>query len=238
MLTVKEWMELVEYRITEGDSYLWKCFGDKAFSLSAWNGDQDGWSMNMVFDTKDQTVYIVEVCDYKRERAYRMINPNYKMVHDAEALSRGVDFKQAWDDVNYVDLDTDEDFTEKGLAIRDGVDYDLRVSMPLTVPDDVLFELMKKAHDQDITLNQLVEQILWLAIHAEESRQNDDEDDDGWDEICEDHLDDDELDSQYPGVLDSQYPDGDGYWNEEATSDKDSKPAAKMKANKKKKQKG
>ena len=39
-------------------------------------------------------------------------------------------------------------------------------------------------------------------------------------------LDDDELDSQYP--------DGDGYWNEEATSDKDSKPAAKMKANKKK----
>jgi hypothetical protein len=188
MLTVKEWMELVEYRITEGDSYGWSCFGDKAFSLSAWNGDQDGWSMNMVFDTQDQTVYTVEVCDYARNRAYRMINPDYKIVHDAEALSRGVDYKEAWDDVNYVDLETVEDFCQKAEAIRDGDDYDLRVSVPLNLPDDVLFELMKMAHEQDVTLNQLVEEVLWAAIHAEESRQKDN---DGWDEICEDHWDDD-----------------------------------------------
>jgi hypothetical protein len=148
--------------------------------------------MNMVFDTQDQTVYIVEVCDYKRERAYRMINPDYKQVHDAEALSRGVDYKEAWDDVNYVDLEDDEDFCQKAEAIQDGVDYDLRVSMPLTVPDDILFELMKKAHDQDITLNKLVEEVLWAAIHAEESRQEDD--DDGWDQLAEDHWDDDIID--------------------------------------------
>ena len=189
MLTIKEFMELVEYRITEGDSYLWKCFGDSAFSLSSWNGDQDGWSMNMVFDTRDQTVYIVEVCDYARDRAYRMINPNYKQVHDAEALSRGVDFKQAWDDVNYVDLDTNDDFVEKAQAIKTGEDYDTRVSLPLNLPDDVLFELMKKAHEQDITLNKMIQQLLWLAINSEEFRQTDD--DDGWDKICDDHLDDD-----------------------------------------------
>jgi hypothetical protein len=189
MLTVKDWMELVEYRITEGDSYLWKCFGDNAFNFSSWNGDHDGWSMNMVFDTQDQTVYVVEVCDYARDRAYRMINPDFKQVHDAEALSRGVDFKQAWDDVNYVDLEDDEDFCQKAEAIRDGVDYDTRVSVPLTVPDDVLFELMKKAHAQDITLNQLVENVLWEAIYAEELTREE--------------------------VLDSQYPDGDGYWRDE-----------------------
>ena len=188
MLTVKEWMELVEYRITEGDSYLWKCFGDKAFSLSAWNGDQDGWSMNMVFDTDTQTVYTVEVCDYSRNKAYRVINPDFKRAHDDEARTRGINAKEAWDEVDYVDLDVDDDFIEKGRAIRDGVDYDTRVSMPLTVPDDVLFELMKKAHDQDITLNQLVEEVLWAAIHAEESRQTDD---DGWDELADDHWDDD-----------------------------------------------
>jgi hypothetical protein len=210
MITVKEFMELVEYRITEGDSYLWKCFGDSAFSLSSWNGDQDGWSMNMVFDTKDQTVYIVEVCDYARDKAYRMINPNYKMVHDAEALSRGVDPKEAWDDVNYVDLETVEDFVEKAEAIRDGEDYDTRVDVPLTVPDDVLFELMKRAHEQDITLNQLVEQILWTAI--EDDRINRelqetaddlkkvgimDSDDDDWDNLVEDdHWDDDIIDDE------------------------------------------
>ena len=211
MLTVKEWMELVEYRITEGDSYLWKCFGNSAFNLSAWNGDQDGWSMNMVFDTKDQTVYIVEVCDYARDRAYRMINPDYKMVHDAEALSRGVDYKEAWDDVNYVDLDTDHDFIEKAQAIRDGEDYDNRVDVPLTVPDDVLFELMKRAHEQDITLNQLVEQILWTAIEDDRINRElqetaddlkkvgimDSEDDDSWDDLAEDdHWDDEIVDDE------------------------------------------
>jgi hypothetical protein len=211
MITVKGFMELVEYRVTEGDSYLWKCFGDSAFSLSAWNGDHDGWSMNMVFDTKDQTVYVVEVCDYARDRAYRMINPNYKMVHDAEALSRGVDYKEAWDDVNYVDLDTDDDFIEKAQAIRDGEDYDTRVDVPLTVPDDVLFELMKRAHEQDITLNQLVEQILWTAIEDDRINRElqetaddlkkvgimDSEDDDSWDDLAEDdHWDDDIIDDE------------------------------------------
>jgi len=120
-------------------------------------------------------------------------------VHDAEALSRGVDFKQAWDAVNYVDLEDDEDFCEKAEAIRDGIEYDTRVSVPLTVPDDVLFELMKRAHEQDITLNQLVEQILWTAIEddrinreLEETRDNlevcgtmGSEEDDDWDDDCD-----------------------------------------------------
>jgi len=197
MITVKEWMELVEYRITEGDSYLWRCFGSKAFSLSSWNGDHKGWSMNMVFDTATQTVYAVEVCDYARDRAYRMINPDYKLVHDAEALSRGVDYKEAWDDVYYVDLEDDEDFCEKAEAIRDSIDYDARVSVPLTVPDDVLFELMKRAHDQDITLNQLVEKILETAIDAEKRNRLGPESvdyDEDWSSVIVDHWDYVEMD--------------------------------------------
>lgn len=191
MLTVKEWMELVEYRITEGDSYGWRCFGDKAFSLSAWNGDHNGWSMNMVFDTDTQTVYTVEVCDYKNDRAYRIINPDYKQVHDAEALSRGINAKEAWDEVDYVDLDVDDDFIQKGLAIRDGEDYDTRVSVELDLADDVLFQMMQLAHERDITFNQLVESALREAI---DQAQRDDEFDesDGWDEICEAHMDDDD----------------------------------------------
>ena len=189
MITVKDWMELVEYRITEGDNYLWKCFGDNAYSLSSWNGDHNGWSFNIVFDSMTQVVYTAEACDYARSRAYRLINPDFKQAHDAEARSRNVDSKEAWDDVDYVDLEDDDDFIGKAEAIRDGVEYDTRVSVPLTVPDDVLFELMKKAHAQDITLNQLVENVLWEAIYAEELKREE--------------------------VLDSQYPDGDGYWRDE-----------------------
>ena len=206
MLTVKEWMELVDYRITEGDNYCWQCFGDNAYSLSSWNGDHDGWSFNIVFDSHTQTVYTVEVCDYARNRAYRVINPDYKQAHDDEAQERDVSAKEAWDECEFVDLDVDDDFIQKALSIKAGEDYDTRVSVPLTVPDDVLFELMKRAHEQDITLNKLVEQILWTAI--EDDRINREleetvedlkasgiissEDDDDWDKIAEDHWDDDD----------------------------------------------
>ena len=202
MLTLKEFMELVDYKITEGSDY-WpegNFGGRQLYSLSAWNGDQDGWSFNIGFDPQDdQRVYVVEVCDYKHRRAYRLVDSDLT-----------VD-KEAWDDVDYVDLEEDDDFIQKALAIKAGEDYDTRVDVPLTVPDDVLFELMKQAHQQDITLNQLVEDVLRAAIDRELS------DDDGWDELAEDHWDDD---------------------GDEMLSDlQEFKPVAAMKAKKKKKSK-
>lgn len=164
MLTLKEWMELVDYRVTEGSEYGWQCFGPKAYSLSSWNGEHDGYSFNIVFDNTSQTVYTVEACDYTNNRAYRIVNPLFKAVHDSEAEDRGVLGNQAWDEVNWIDLEQDDDFIQKGLAIRDGEDYDTRVSVPVDLPDDVVFGLMKMAHERDITFNQLVEEVIRNAI--------------------------------------------------------------------------
>jgi hypothetical protein len=195
MLTIKEWMELVDYRITEGGEYGWQCFGDDAYSLSSWNGEQDGWSFDIVFDRKTQEVYTVEVCDYKRQRAYRMINPDFRQSYDDEAATHGTMAKQAWDDVDYVDLEIDEDFATKAIWIKTDQDYDTRVSVPLELPDDALFELMKQAHEKDITLNELVEKILRDFIADEMS------DDEFWDKLAEESLmDDDHFDDQ--GVWD------------------------------------
>jgi len=196
MLTIKEWMELVDYRITEGSDYCWRCFGTDAYSLSSWNGDHEGWSFNIVFDTKTQTVYTVEVCDYKNSRAYRMINPDYKFAHGQEAEHHNVSANEAWDECYFVDLESDDDFLQKGQAIKNGEDYDTRVDVPLTVPDDVLFALMKHAHEQDITLNELVEDIVKKAI-ADQELKDHLSDDEFWDKLAEDNLqDDDHFDDQ------------------------------------------
>ena len=217
MITVKEFMEICNYKITEGSDYCWQCYGPHAYRLDSWNQDQEGHTVSIVFDTRTHVVYEASAYDYKRDRAYRLINPDYKFAHDDEAAGRGVDINQAWDDVNYIDLDVDDDFIQKALAIVADEDYDTRVEVPLTLPDDVLFELMKLAHERDVTLNQLVEEVLWTAIRAEEAKQLDDIfDNDGWDDIAEDHLDDN---------------------GDEMPSDiQDIKPAA-MKAKKKKKDK-
>lgn len=177
MITLKEWMELADYRITEGSDYFTNITG--LYSLSSWNEQQDGFSFFIAFDPRDnQRVYAVEACDYANNRAYRLKDPD--IVLD----------KQAWDDVDFVDLEDDDDFMQKALAIRAGEDYDTRVSIPVTFPDDVLFTLMKQAHEADITFNQHVENILKVAIDQVRA-ENPDADWDDWDELCEDHWDDD-----------------------------------------------
>lgn len=155
MITLKEWMELCDYRITEGSDYYFEAYGNKSYSLSHWNGDQDGYSMNIVFEFDTQKVFEVEVCDYKNNRAYRMINPDY--------ANKGQD-SEAWDDVKWTDLEVDDDFIQKALAIKDGTEYDTRVSIPLDLPKEELFNLMQLAHKKDITLNELVEEALRDAI--------------------------------------------------------------------------
>jgi hypothetical protein len=79
MISLEQFMKTVDYRVTEGSTYDWRCYGDNAYSLSAWNGvhGAGGWSANITFDTKDQTVYEVDMCDYTNDRAYRVINPDF-----------------------------------------------------------------------------------------------------------------------------------------------------------------
>jgi hypothetical protein len=149
MLTLKEWMELVDYRITEGGDY--NLFSDNAYALSSWNGDQDGYSMEIIFDTKTQVVYSVEACDYKHQRAYRLFHPDYKNVDQ---------IKEAWDTVEWCDLEVDDDFIQKALAIVAGEDYDTRVSIPIDLPDHELMAIFKMAHEADMTFNDYVKKIL------------------------------------------------------------------------------
>ena len=166
MITMKEWMELVEYRITEGSDYGWKCYGDNVYMMDSWNGEQDGHSFSIIFDTKDQTVYEVQAHDYVHNRAYRMINPDFQKKNRKEAKRRDVSKDEAWDDVNYVDLEVDDDFIQKCLAIRAGEDYENTVSVPIDLPDDLLLEAAMNAHRQNITLNEYINNAL-LAMMEE-----------------------------------------------------------------------
>ena len=168
MLSMKEFMELVDHRITEGSDYGWQCFGPNSYQLSSWNGvhGAGGWSANIVFSTKSQKVYCVEVCDYTNDRAYRMINPDYVKKNDKEAQSRGANLNQAWDEVNYVDLEVDDDLAQKFKAIVAGTEYDTRVLVPVDFTDEELLTYMKAAHERDMTFNEFVVQALTEAIQA------------------------------------------------------------------------
>ena len=168
MITIKDFMEVCNYRITEGSDYMWQCYGPKAYCLDSWNGDQDGHTVSIVFDTETQTVYEALVYDYRNERAYRMINPDFKAAHEAECEDRDVK-DEAWqrDDgssVRYIDLEVEDDWIQKALAIVAGEDYDTRVSIPLDLDKETVYEFMLLAHQKDMTLNELVEEAIKNAM--------------------------------------------------------------------------
>ena len=162
MLTMKEWMELVDHKITEGSEYGWSCYGPNAYSLDSWNGVHGvgGYSFSIIFSTKTQKVYEVSVCDYTNDRAYRMIAENKREKHRKEAEDRTVNLNQAWDDVDYVDLEVDDDFFQKALAIRAGEDYETTVSVPIDLPDDLLMFAFKAAHEENMTFNDWMNRML------------------------------------------------------------------------------
>jgi hypothetical protein len=168
MISLKQFMETVNYRITEGSDYGWQCYGHDAYMLDSWNGEQDGHSLTIIFDTKTQEVYEIQAHDYVHNRAYRLINPDYAKKNKKEAKKRNVSRKEAWDDVDYVDLETDEDFLEKAQAIVNGTDYDTRVQVPLELDDDTMFQMMRMAHERDLTLNEFVEDLLREFLKKED----------------------------------------------------------------------
>jgi hypothetical protein len=167
MITMKEWMELVDYKITEGDTYGWQCYGPNAYCLDSWNGihGKGGYSFSIVFSTKTQKVYEVSVCDYTNDRAYRMIAEDKQKKHARESESRGINLNEAWDDIEYVDLEVVDDFIQKCLAIKAGEDYSTDVSVPLDLPNNLLLEAALNAHRQNITLNEYINNALREIIN-------------------------------------------------------------------------
>ena len=156
-MTMKRWMEAVDFRITEGSDFSWQCFGNYAYCLDSWNGEHDGHSFSIIFDTKDQTVYEIQAHDYANNRAYRWLAETYRNAWDNEAKSRSVNKNEAWENVDYIDLEVLDDMFEKIQGIRSGLAYDTRVQVPVDFSDEDLLTYMKLAHERDITFNQLIE---------------------------------------------------------------------------------
>ena len=157
--------EALSHRITGGSEYQWDCYG---FDVRFLDYESDYAHATVVFDTTNQTVYEATV-NSKDEtvRPYRWLNPDTKQEYLNECKERNIDPVTAWDDVKWVDLETMEDFLDKASAIFNGEGFDERVQVPLDLSRDELFQLMQMAHERDLTLNELVEEILWDVINAE-----------------------------------------------------------------------
>jgi hypothetical protein len=156
-ISLKDFLEVIDYSINDVYHYQWDCFGKSALSLKAESND---YSIGIIFDLLDQTVYEVNSHDYLLNKAYRMIHPEFVEKYFEESKEKGIDPFNAWDEVNYIDLEVEEDMLEKSRSIFLGEKYDTRILVPLNLSEDEIFILMKNAHDLDMTFNKYVENLL------------------------------------------------------------------------------
>lgn len=175
-LTLADVNEALNHQITEGSEYQWQCYGPNARFLDYTISGLDV-TAGVIYDTQTQEVYEATLCNGPADLAYRWTNPKFIKAHRKEAKKRGVDADQAWDDVQYQEVNVDEwiqtalTLMEQKSSIQkehligelragwdtdESADTDVRIDLP----DDELLQLCLMAHKQDITLNQLVNNIL------------------------------------------------------------------------------
>ena len=90
MITIKDWMEGVKYRITAKWDFNWDCFGKNAMGLESDWGVHGGRSYTITYDKDTQEVF--EVCSYSQDdnTALRWINHKHKKAYFAEEKLRGM----------------------------------------------------------------------------------------------------------------------------------------------------
>ena len=165
MITLKNYLEAIDFKITEGSDFGWKCYGSDARYLDCQGSDLNkDYSISAVFDSKTQRVYAMEAWDYRNDREYRWIDPEFRKAHREECKKHNVIVDESFDDHEYIEIEVPEDILDKISAIVNNKSYDTRVKVPIDFSDEDLLQYMKIAHERDITFNQLVEEALREAI--------------------------------------------------------------------------
>jgi hypothetical protein len=158
--------EILDHKIIDGSEYQWNCWPNARFL----DYETEYCHVSVVFNYKTQEIYQAEVTVKPDEwfpseiKPYRWLDPRFKDAMVAEAEERKTDHTQAWDNVKWVDLETEEDWLNKAEAISIGTGFDERIEVPLELDQDTITRLALEAHKRDITLNNMVEIILQAAI--------------------------------------------------------------------------
>ena len=101
MITLEQFIKAINYRINSGDEFGWDCYGPNARCIDSIS---DFYSISIVFDGINQSVYEATICDYRNSAAYRLINSEFSDAYFQEAAKRNTNPNIAWDDIDYIDV--------------------------------------------------------------------------------------------------------------------------------------
>ncbi len=147
----QRYLSAIDYRITDGSEFLWNCWKNARYYDCTTNYGHASMTANpdrgIVYEI---TVYATLDSDHP----YRWTNPDFVDIRDAEAHERRLDSKKAWEDINWIDTESEDDILDKVKAILNNIDFDKRVVINIWLEETVITKLALLAHEADITLNE------------------------------------------------------------------------------------
>ena len=166
---LREALEAVDYRFSSGDRYLWTCYGPDSVYLNL--EDTEGRPVgSILFDSGNADVYEITVEVPGEPLCYRWVNPDFADDYRDEAESRNVDPDIAWDDVEYTDIETEDDMLDKLEAIVNCREFDRSIEVPITMSADEELELHRQAHAAGMSTNDYVNLALRKFVDEESKK--------------------------------------------------------------------
>jgi len=116
---LEEFLDFIGYKVTSGERHHWDCFGKNArFIESDEVYSKNGFIRALaIFDTETKFIYQLESYDDRENIGYRWIDPLYREAHRIEAIAKGVNPNEMYDDVEFRICETAEEWNEKTLEL-------------------------------------------------------------------------------------------------------------------------
>jgi hypothetical protein len=175
-----------KFQICGGAEYGWDCFGRNTYMIDFLSRSFEPYSNSgsVVFNRDTQEVCVIEVNfdmtrAEKKDVPFRWVNPKYQEVYKQATLAAGMREKEAWDDIDFIEKDCESEILEilelsmshfDGMTCQEELEmYVHTCQIELDLERDELFELMLQAHNRGITLNQLFQEVLEIAVDKAKS---------------------------------------------------------------------
>lgn len=156
-MNISQLMETFDFKMKGSQgAYLWTCYPNARIV----DFESEFAHASGIYSTASQTMYEVEI-DSKNgehESPFRWINPEFKDAYVKEAESRNINPKIAWDGIKYVEIDDFTEFLSVAKQVFNGVKPETEIDLELD--HDVLFHHLLAAHEQNITFNEHISNVL------------------------------------------------------------------------------
>lgn len=168
-MQLKHVIDAIDYRITSAEKYYWACYGEDVLYIN-FDDIRSRPVGSFLFNSRTAEVYEITVEVPGEELCYRWIRPGFENDYRLEAAAKGVPADIAWDDVEYTDIETEDDILEKLTAIINCQEFDRTIEIPIKLTEAEELCLHRQAHAAGMTTNEYANMALRAAIDSENKK--------------------------------------------------------------------